>query len=88
MACGFTTDGEAGTMGTVLQDDMSKRQHDRLAGLGFEQLLTVAETAELSRHPVSYIYRAIYEGQLPAFRHERSWRLKVSDVRAWIESSH
>ena len=75
-------------MGIGLQDDTSNSQHARLARLGFEPLLTVAETAELSRHPISYVYKAIYEGQLPALRHGRSWRLKASDVRAWIERSH
>ena len=72
----------------VSQADTSPRLRDGLARHGFEELVTVREAAELSRHSRSYVYLAIYRGQLAALRHGRSWRLKVSDVKAWIETDH
>ena len=53
-----------------------------------EQLLTLAEVAELLRLPEATIYRQRYVGKLPGslgFRCGIYVRYRWSDIEAWIE---
>jgi excisionase family DNA binding protein len=50
-----------------------------------ERILTVTAAAEyLSVHP-STIYRHLKRKSFPAFRVGADWRLRASDLDAWIE---
>lgn len=50
------------------------------------QLLTVAEVADLFRVSSMTVYRLIRNGELPAVRVGRSYRVSETDLRAYLDS--
>lgn len=50
------------------------------------QLLTVAEVAELFRVSSMTVYRLIRNGELPALRVGRSYRVSEEDLQAYLQS--
>lgn len=47
-------------------------------------LLTVAEVARIARVSKMSIYRRIHEGELPALRFGRQFRIRDIEFRAWL----
>lgn len=58
--------------------------HDRLAEARF---LTVAEVASIMRVSKMTVYRMVHNGDLPAVRVGRSFRVPEDAVKAYLESS-
>jgi excisionase family DNA binding protein len=57
----------------------------RLAEVKF---LTVAEVASLMRVSKMTVYRLIKQGDLPAFRVGRAYRMREEDVRRYLDSRY
>jgi excisionase family DNA binding protein len=51
-----------------------------------DQILTVKQVADYLKVNERTIYRLATEGEIPAFRVGASWRFKLEDVEAWIDS--
>lgn len=51
------------------------------------KFLTVAEVASVMRVSKMTVYRLVHSGELPAVRVGRSFRVKESDVHAYLEKS-
>ncbi len=51
------------------------------------KFLTVAEVAALMRVSKMTVYRLVHNGELPAVRVGRSFRVKEDDVHAYLRSS-
>ena len=49
------------------------------------QVLTVKAAAELLEVDPKTVYRLVERGQLPAFKVGKQWRMRLSDLEAWIE---
>ena len=56
------------------------------AAMTTPQLLTVAEVADLFRVSSMTVYRLIRNGELPAVRVGRSYRVTESDLQAYLEA--
>jgi len=50
-----------------------------------ERLITVEQAAELLAFTEQYVYDLIKKGGLPAIRHGKYIRIKLSDLQAWID---
>jgi len=55
---------------------------------GRTQFLTVAEVADLMRVSTMTVYRLIKAGELPAARVGKSYRIRESDVDAYLQRSY
>lgn len=55
-------------------------------GQAFEQLIGVAEAAQLLCVPPSWIYSAAEQGKIPSFRVGKYRRFRVSELTAWLEA--
>ena len=58
-----------------------------MAQLPDVRFLTVAEVAELMRVSKMTVYRLVHNGELPAVRVGRSFRVKENDVNEYLKSS-
>ena len=55
--------------------------------LGADRLLTVAEVADHMRVSNMTVYRLIKAGTLPAIRVGKNYRIRASDVTAYLDAS-
>jgi excisionase family DNA binding protein len=55
--------------------------------LGADRLLTVAEVADHMRVSNMTVYRLIKAGTLPAIRVGKNYRLRASDLAAYLDAS-
>jgi excisionase family DNA binding protein len=53
-----------------------------------EQVLTVKEVAKYLKVNERTIYRMAEAGRLPAFKIGNSWRVRESDLNAWIQEQY
>jgi excisionase family DNA binding protein len=52
-----------------------------------EQLLTAREVAEALRVHLNTVHRLIHAGDLRAYKVARDWRIKRSDLDAYLEAT-
>lgn len=60
---------------------------DNTGDISEVKFLTVAEVASVMRVSKMTVYRLVHSGELPAVRVGRSFRVKESDVHAYLEKS-
>ncbi len=53
-----------------------------------QPFLTPQEVSDLLRVSVYTVRRWIKEGNLPAYKVGRGWRIRESEVGEWLESNH
>ena len=53
-----------------------------------EQVLTFKEVAKYLKVNERTIYRMAEAGRLPAFKIGNSWRVRESDLNAWIQEQY
>ncbi|MCY9826981.1 MULTISPECIES: methylation-associated defense system helix-turn-helix domain-containing protein MAD1 [Vibrio] len=51
-----------------------------------DQILTIKDVAAYLKVAEKTAYRLASEGKLPGFKVGGSWRFKLKDLEAWIES--
>lgn len=62
----------------MLPEDFERYQEDRA-------FLTIDEVLSYLRVKARTVYRLIKAGELPAIRVGRQWRIRRSDLDAWLE---
>ncbi|RJQ78059.1 helix-turn-helix domain-containing protein [Pseudonocardiaceae bacterium YIM PH 21723] len=67
---------------------MTSIQESDQAGIGKVQFLTVAEVAALMRVSKMTVYRLVHNGEMPAVRVGRSFRVPEKTVHEYLESAY
>ncbi|MCK4283898.1 MAG: helix-turn-helix domain-containing protein [Candidatus Brocadiae bacterium] len=49
------------------------------------EILTIKDASKLLEVDTKTIYRLVERGELPAFKVGRQWRMRLSDINAWID---
>ncbi|EFG76463.1 MULTISPECIES: cell division/environmental response transcriptional regulator [Mycobacterium] len=76
------------TNGPSARDSAGKRDTGPGEGQGRTQFLTVAEVAALMRVSKMTVYRLVHNGELPAVRVGRSFRVHAKAVHDMLETSY
>ncbi|OBG92273.1 DNA-binding protein [Mycobacterium sp. E3251] len=76
------------TNGPSARDSAGKRDAGSGEGQGRTQFLTVAEVAALMRVSKMTVYRLVHNGELPAVRVGRSFRVHAKAVHDMLETSY
>lgn len=66
---------------------MAPSSHERSESLPDPKFLTIAEVASMMRVSKMTVYRLVHNGELPAVRVGRSFRVPESDVDEYLRKS-
>lgn len=73
-------------MGKPVDAPERKRPTD-MADIADSKFLTIAEVAAMMRVSKMTVYRLVHNGELPAVRVGRSFRVRETDANAYLENS-
>ena len=86
----FSLWGSTGFIGGEAEDVLHKKERCTMAGSGDmsdAKFLTVAEVAAMMRVSKMTVYRLVHNGDLPAVRVGRSFRVVEEDVNDYLRNS-